>query len=102
MLAACAHVPVTTPRLWHRAPRMSMNRDAPLFTRWSALPAHLGWIAELLRHVNDHGTRRIAAALAPLVGDMLSCGALVLTAGVWSGPLAAQLGLRVPLDSEGG
>ena len=35
-------------------------------------------------------------------GETIACDAVVLAAGVWSGPLASQLGLRVPLESERG
>ncbi len=34
--------------------------------------------------------------------ETLDCGAAVLAAGAWSGPLAARLGLKVPLESERG
>ena len=35
-------------------------------------------------------------------GETVHCDALVLTAGAWSGPLARQFGLKVPLESERG
>ena len=34
--------------------------------------------------------------------DLLTCDAVVLATGAWSGPLAERLGLRVPLESERG
>lgn len=37
-----------------------------------------------------------------LGGETLPCDAAVLTAGAWSGPLAAKLGLNVPLETERG
>ena len=37
------------------------------------------------------------------IGDtVLDCDAVVVTTGAWSGPLARQLGLNVPLESERG
>jgi D-amino-acid dehydrogenase len=35
-------------------------------------------------------------------GETLACDAVVVTAGVWSGPLARALGVRVPIESERG
>ncbi len=35
-------------------------------------------------------------------GEMIDCDAVVLAAGVWSGPLARSLGVNVPMESERG
>lgn len=35
-------------------------------------------------------------------GETLTCDAMVLTAGAWSGPLAKDLGLALPLETERG
>ncbi|MFZ5961830.1 NAD(P)/FAD-dependent oxidoreductase [Thalassococcus sp. BH17M4-6] len=69
ILAACAMVPVTGPGLVPKAPGMLLDRDAPLFLRWSYLPKLLPWLLKYLAHANDRDTRRIAAALTPIVGD---------------------------------
>lgn len=69
ILAACAMVPVTTPGLIAKAPGMLLNRDAPLFLRWSYLPKLAPWLMKYLSHANDAETRRIAAGLTPIVSD---------------------------------
>ena len=69
LLAACAMVPVTEPGILRKAPGMALRRDSPLFLRWWYLPRMLPWLARYLRHATDAETRRIAAALAPLVTD---------------------------------
>ena len=72
VLAACAMVPVTAPRLIRRAPGMLLNRDFPLFMRWAYLPRMAGWLMRYLSHANDSDTRRIARALTPLVATSLA------------------------------
>lgn len=69
VLAACAMVPVTTPGLVRKAPGMLMDRNFPLFLRWSYLPRMLPWLARYIGHANDADTRRIAQDLTPIVGD---------------------------------
>ena len=69
VLAAAAMVPVTGPGLLAKAPRMLLGRDEPLFLRWRYLPKLLPWLRRYLSHANDRDTRRIAAALAPIVSD---------------------------------
>lgn len=69
LLASCAMVPVTTPGLVSKAPKMVLDPDAPLFLRWSYLPRLAPWLVRYLRHANDSDTRRIAAALTPITGD---------------------------------
>lgn len=69
VLAACAMVPVTTPGLIRKAPGMLMDRNFPLFLRWSYLPRLLPWLTRYVAHANDTDTRRIARDLTPIVGD---------------------------------
>ena len=69
VLAACSVVPVTVPGLVGKAPAMMMNPEFPLFLRWSYLPRLAPWLASYLAHANDTQTRRIASALAHIVGD---------------------------------
>lgn len=69
VLAAAAMVPVTTPGLIGKAPAMLADRDSPLFLRWGYVLRLLPWLRKYLSHANDADTRRIASALAPLVGD---------------------------------
>jgi glycine/D-amino acid oxidase-like deaminating enzyme len=69
VLAACGNVPVTGPGLIHKGPGYLLNREFPLFLRWSYLPKLVPWLIRYLSHANDADTRRIAAGLAPIVGD---------------------------------
>lgn len=69
VLAACSMVPVTAPGLIAKAPGMLMNRDFPLFLRWSYLPKLAPWLVKYLRNANDGDTRRIARDLTPITGD---------------------------------
>ncbi|NND92983.1 MAG: FAD-dependent oxidoreductase [Granulosicoccus sp.] len=69
VLASCSIVPVTTPGLLAKAPGMLMDRDSPLFMRWSYLPRIMPWLVRYLAHANDADTRRIAGALAFIIGD---------------------------------
>ena len=69
LLAACAMVPVTTPGLVLKAPVMLLDRDSPLFLRWSYLPRLAPWLVRYLKHANDKDTRRIASDLTDITGD---------------------------------
>jgi D-amino-acid dehydrogenase len=72
VLASCAVVPVTTPGLIAKAPRMLLDPDQPLFLRWSYLPRLAPWLARYLRHCDAAQVRRISRALAGLIGDSLA------------------------------
>lgn len=69
VLASCAMVPVTTPGLLAKAPRMLRDPDFPLFLRWSYLPRLLPFLLKYMANANDADTRRIARGLTPIVGD---------------------------------
>ncbi|MEN8657286.1 FAD-binding oxidoreductase [Marivita sp.] len=69
LLAACAMVPVTTPGLITKAPKMVFDPDSPLFLRWSYLPRIAPWLVRYLKHANDRDTRRIAADLTDITAD---------------------------------
>ena len=69
VLASCAMVPVTTPGLLRKAPKMLMSPDFPLFMRWSYLPKLAPWLVKYLSYANDAETRRIAEHLTFIVGD---------------------------------
>ena len=81
LLAAAAIVPVTGPGLVPRAPGMLLDRDYPLFLRWSYLPRLLPWLWRYLSHANDADTRRIAAGLGPINLDTVAQH-LALTEGL--------------------
>lgn len=69
VLASCAMVPVTGPGLMRKAPGMLLDRDFPLFLRWSYLPRLLPWLRKYLAVANDADTRRIAKGLTTITGD---------------------------------
>ena len=72
------------------------------------------YVKDLAAHVVANGGKLINAEVTDIVlengaatgvvagGEKIDCGAVVLSAGVWSGPLARKLGLNVPLESERG
>ena len=71
VLAAGAIIPVTTPGLLARAPRMLMDRDAPLFLKWSYVPKLLPFLFKYLRYANDAHVDRYGAAMSSLLHDTL-------------------------------
>ncbi len=72
VLASCSVVPVTGPGLIAKAPRMLFDPNQPLFLKWGYLPRLMPWLAKYLRHANAADTRRIAQAVAGIVGDSLN------------------------------
>ena len=71
VLASCSIVPVTAPGLLRKAPAMLLDPGQPLFLKWCYLPRLAPWLIRYLGHANAADTKRIAAAMAPLVGDSL-------------------------------
>lgn len=69
VLASCSMVPVTTPGLLAKGPKLLLDPNFPLFMRWSYLPRIAPWLMRYLSHANDKDTRRIAEALTPIVSD---------------------------------
>jgi len=72
VLASCAIVPVTGPGLVKKAPGMLFDREQPLFLKWGYLPKLAPWLVKYLKHANADDSRRISAAMAPIVGDSLA------------------------------
>ena len=69
VLAACAMVPVTSPGLMLKGPKLALDPNFPLFLRWSYLPKLAPWLMRYLSHANDKDTRRIAEGLTTIVAD---------------------------------
>ena len=53
VLAAGAVVPVTVPGLMGKAPRMLLDKDAPLFLRWRYLPQLVPFLARYMGFATD-------------------------------------------------
>lgn len=102
--ALAAHDPVFSPQIGF-AVRMGNHgyiTDPGAYVR--ALAAHVVRSGGLQVTGEVRGILRTGGRVTGvrIGGDTLACDAAVLTAGAWSGPLAAQLGLDIPLESERG
>jgi D-amino-acid dehydrogenase len=69
LLARTSILPVATPSLVRKAPGMALDKDAPLFLRWSYLPWLLPWLVPFLRNANARMIHAVSAHLAALVLD---------------------------------
>ena len=72
VLAAAAIVPVTGPGLLTQVPRLLFDKTQPLFVKWHYLPRLLPWLMKYLAHANQKDTRKIAAALSPMIKEALA------------------------------
>lgn len=80
VLASSSVLPVTMPGLMAKLPKMLLNPNEPLFVRWSYLAKLAPWALRYLSHGTEAETRRIATALAPIIGNSLD-DHLALSAG---------------------
>jgi D-amino-acid dehydrogenase len=92
----------------------SENRFAARLSNHGRISDPGEYVKALAAHVVASGGRLLKADVSDIVhadgrvtglragGDLIPCDAAVLTAGAWSGPLARQLGLKVPMESERG
>lgn len=71
VLAACGMVPVTSPGLGAKGPKLLLDKNFPLFLRWSYLPWLAPWLRKYMSHANDADTRRIAKGLTVITGDSI-------------------------------
>lgn len=71
ILSSSSIVPLTMPGLIRKAPGMLIKPNGPLYLRWSYLLRLMPWLLHYLKHCRADETRRIAAALVPLVVDSL-------------------------------
>ncbi|MCB1385407.1 MAG: FAD-binding oxidoreductase [Nitratireductor sp.] len=72
LLASSAIIPVATPGLLAKAPKMLLDPNEPLFVKWRYLPKLLPWLPAFLKNANAADAKRIAAALYHIVGDSLA------------------------------
>jgi D-amino-acid dehydrogenase len=71
VLASSSVLPVTMPGLLAKLPKMVLNPNEPIFVRWPYLPKLLPWAMRYLSHGNEADVRRIASAMAPIIGNSL-------------------------------
>jgi len=107
-------VPITREQLLERDSNLGpAYQFATVFDDCKWLTSPGDYAADLFAHyLSRGGTFRqtrvadISPGSAPSVtlegGDVLSAGKIVLTAGVWSGPLAKKLGIGMQLEAERG
>ncbi|MDG1068837.1 MAG: FAD-dependent oxidoreductase [Sulfitobacter sp.] len=69
VLAAAAIVPVPVPGIMRKAPGMLMDRNAPLFLRWSYLPKLLPFLRKYLSYATDAHVDHYAKAMSALLHD---------------------------------
>ncbi len=69
VLAAASVVPVSVPGLLFKAPGMLLDRNSPLFMRWSYLPRAVPFLLKFLRNGTIARVERISAALAAMLHD---------------------------------
>lgn len=63
ILADLAIVPVVTPGIWKTAPRMLLDRNAPLFIKWQYLPRLVPFLAQYLAASRPDRVEKTADAL---------------------------------------
>ena len=62
LLASSGLVPVNTPGILGKAPKMLLNRNEPLFLKWSYLPRLMPWLLPFLRRATLEDVRHRARA----------------------------------------
>ncbi len=69
IIARCAVVPVSVPGLAWKAPRMLLDRDSPLYLRWSYLPRLIPWLVPFVLNGRRAKVETVARALDALLHD---------------------------------
>ncbi len=69
ILARAGVVPVSVPGLIWKAPGMLLDRNSPLYLRWSYLPRLMPWLVRYLWNGRRDKVEEIARGLAALTGD---------------------------------
>ncbi|MDX1742835.1 MAG: FAD-binding oxidoreductase [Ruegeria sp.] len=109
---------------WEELEGEAFRAYDPIFSRDIGFAAKLSdhghitdpgrYVKDLAAHVEANGGRTIRAAVDDVVrengkvvgvragGETIPCDTAIVTAGVWSGPLASKLGVSVPLETERG
>ncbi|WP_170759808.1 NAD(P)/FAD-dependent oxidoreductase [Ruegeria lacuscaerulensis] len=109
---------------WEELEGQAFHDYDPVFSKDIGFAARLGdhghitdpgrYVKDLAAYVEVNGGKVIRAAVEDVVrenskvtgvragGETIPCETAIITAGVWSGPLARQLGISVPMESERG
>ncbi len=66
IMAPCAFVPVPTPGILRKVPKMLLDPMGPLSLHWSYLPRMVPWLLSYLKNSSAERVESIAAALAML------------------------------------
>ena len=69
MLARSAIVPVSTPGLLKKIPKMLIDPKRPLFVKWRYIPKLLPWLVPFLKAGSSEKLRHIVGALDSLTND---------------------------------
>jgi D-amino-acid dehydrogenase len=69
VLACCSIIPVTTPGLLFRAPKMLFSKDGPLFLKWGYMPKLMKFLIPYLWASKTETVEHVAKNLTPLLAD---------------------------------
>ncbi len=69
VLACCSIVPVVTPGIMLKAPKMLFSQDGPLFLKWGYVPKLMKFLIPYLRASKAETVEHIAKNLTPLLAD---------------------------------
>lgn len=69
ILACSGIIPVTTPGLLIKIPKMLLDPNQPLFLRWSYLPKILPWLMKFLSKANSKDMNHIVSRLHHIMHD---------------------------------
>lgn len=69
LLSPSIVVPLTQPGLIKNLPKLLLDKDSPLFVRWSYVATHLPWMLKFLSHANVDAADRASRALSFVTHD---------------------------------
>ena len=72
ILARIATIPVPTPGIIRKIPRLLFSAEQPFFLRWGYLPALFPWVLNYVGNSNLARVRKISDGLAPLTFDAVA------------------------------
>lgn len=109
---------------WGELEGQALHDYDPIFSRDISFATRLAdhghitdpgrYVKDLAAHVEANGGRILRAEVEDVIreagkvtgvranGETIACDTAIISAGVWSGPLAKRLGISVPLESERG